>query len=390
MAGLNELVRGVVGSGLNGEMRPGDTLGVWTYNAVLLTGQFPLQRFTPDAGPEISLQLTAFLKRQKYDNNPQWNAVMPALAHVVEASPTLTVILLTAGTEAVQGTPFDSQLNKAMASWREPQQKSRMPIITILRAQKGKLSGWAVSAPPWPIEVPPLPTEPPAPKPATPAQKPTPSVASSPPTNAPQPKAPPPMGQPLIVSGKKREPVLPTTDASPRSTAVTTMPAEVSNTAPVLPVPAAPAQAPVSAAARDSSPARIIPDQAPPVATAAPEVQKSPEQPAVVVAPVTSNRLDNTGETPGAPASLAARSDAVVQTPADTGVAGATPVAVAPAAPHSNQTRLIWLVGAVAAGAAVIAAFLVLKRSRPREHVSLITRSFERQQPDVTDEVERK
>src|SRR4051812_17589938 len=42
-------VSNLIGSGLNGQMQSGDTLGVWTYNETLNAGKFPLAKWTPES-----------------------------------------------------------------------------------------------------------------------------------------------------------------------------------------------------------------------------------------------------------------------------------------------------------------------------------------------------
>ena len=51
-------------SGMNGQLREGDTIGVWTYNEDLYTGNFPLQHWKPELQQNITTEVTAFVKRQ--------------------------------------------------------------------------------------------------------------------------------------------------------------------------------------------------------------------------------------------------------------------------------------------------------------------------------------
>src|SRR5215510_12450002 len=64
-AGLGGTVDQLIRSGMQGQARPGDTLGVWTYNETLNAGQFPLQTWTKDAGKHISAAVLGHLGEQK-------------------------------------------------------------------------------------------------------------------------------------------------------------------------------------------------------------------------------------------------------------------------------------------------------------------------------------
>src|SRR5689334_22547523 len=44
----------LVNSGMNGQMRRGDTLGIWTFNDDIYTGRFPLQEMSPELSGKIA------------------------------------------------------------------------------------------------------------------------------------------------------------------------------------------------------------------------------------------------------------------------------------------------------------------------------------------------
>src|SRR5262245_45379560 len=46
--GIVKTVTGLIMSGMNGQMRRGDTLGIWTFNEKLYSGLFPLQDCVPE------------------------------------------------------------------------------------------------------------------------------------------------------------------------------------------------------------------------------------------------------------------------------------------------------------------------------------------------------
>lgn len=164
-------------SGLNGELERGDQIGAWAFNNELHTGQFQLQRWTPQVGPTIAATLAKFVERQRYSKSPAFAPVMAQLTNVVADSDKITVIFVSDGSTAPIGTMFDDQIAEAFKLNAAEQRRLAMPFVTILRAAKGKFVSLRVNTPPWPIELPaypsdqkiaPPPTNPPPAKTATP------------------------------------------------------------------------------------------------------------------------------------------------------------------------------------------------------------------------------
>src|SRR5262249_17149235 len=135
-------------------------------------------------------QVLSFLKKQSYAKKANLTNVLSVLGQVIKNSKLITVILISSGESPIQGTPFDETINENYRFWQQPQQKSRMPLVTVLRAKDGKIIKSSVNPAPWKAEFPPWPVE--APPPQVAETKPPPQVK------------PPPIGAPLIISGKKR------------------------------------------------------------------------------------------------------------------------------------------------------------------------------------------
>lgn len=378
IAGLDQVVRDLLSTGLHGEMRQGDTLGVWTFNDTLFTGQLRLQHFSPAAQPAMATEVLGFLNGRKYERSPQWGAVIPALSHVVQSSSLLTVIIVTTGTEAINGTPFNMQINQAIDSWREPQESARMPLVIVLRAGRGKLTDFAVSAAPWKVTMPPLPPEPQvaahtetatAPRPATPAA----------------PKTPAPVVAPLYFTGRRPQPVEPMPNSpAAAATEPASVQAPIANAAPssvpvqnptTAPVSNAPPQFEHTARSASTSPtvSSELPTATPHVAQAQPAGQSPSIPEADLGAAATVRARSETSDNDADAAALKVRDQDSV-----------APMKLASATPHaaSKGFLVLWLSAGGGLGLALLAMFLLWKRSRMLGHVSLITRSLERQQQE--------
>lgn len=259
-------------SGVNGQLDRGDNIGAWTYDSDLHTGQFPLQRWTPQTGREITLKLVQFIQQQRYAKQSRLAPVMAQLTNVIADSDKITVILISDGSETPAGTTFDEQIAEAFKLNAAEQRRQAMPFVTILRAAKGKFVSLRVNTPPWPIELPAYPggldstntpastnsapatvaTAPPAvpitPVAPEPAPRPETNGAVSPPTNPP----------PAIAERTPPPVVLPTNPPPAPTVVVTNKPAETA----VAPAGVAPTNAPsvVSsepAASADKSPGKL-------------------------------------------------------------------------------------------------------------------------------------
>jgi hypothetical protein len=189
-----QTVQDLLMSGLGGQLRRGDTLGVWTYNETLYAGRFPLQTWAPESQKDITQRTLAFLKVQKYEKQASFDKVLPALSAVIKASPRITVILISSADDKIHGTPFDDRINGFYQKWHDAQQKARMPFVTVLRGQEGRFADFTVNTPPWPVQ---MPLRPPEPQHADPIHNKLAQAARAVPT---------PTAPPLIISGKKAQP----------------------------------------------------------------------------------------------------------------------------------------------------------------------------------------
>ena len=177
---VQKLVGETLSSGLGGDMRSGDTVGMWTFNDTLYSGQFPLQRWTKATRQRVAVTMVQFLQQQRFEKAARPAVIWETLTNIVARSERITVIILSSGNEAITGTPFDESIAQNFSKNKVAQRKANMPFVTILRAYQGTFTGFSVNMAPWPIELPEYPKEarrapePPAVKPAPAAIKPAP------------------------------------------------------------------------------------------------------------------------------------------------------------------------------------------------------------------------
>jgi len=353
--GVLDLVSHLLASGMNGQLRRGDTLGLWTFNDALYAGRFPLQQWLPDGQKDITGKALAFLREQKYEKNGNLAPVLLSLGRIVKDSPFLTVILISDGTAKIKGTPFDEKINEYYQLWRAEQQKARMPFATVLRAQAGKITDYSVTSAPWQVELPALPPE-------MVAARNTEKIAVVPkPAPVPAPVVAPTPVPPLIISGKKPAPIAP-----PVSVPQQPQPLQPSNAATVAPAVSAapiPAARPAPANATTGAVGTLA---SPPLAPEPAVVKKTPE-------PATNaGTRDFTSAASANPTST--------NMAADTRPANLhTTTNVAAAHGFFTRTRVIWLAGSLLVVLLVAIAGLMSRRPRESERASLITHSLDRE-----------
>src|ERR1051326_1495101 len=224
-------VQDLLTSGIGGQLRRGGTIVLWTFNEEVYAGRFQLQRWFPEAHRSIGIRLLDFIKEQNYEKRGSLEQVLSEMDRVIKGSQLITIILISDGAENISGTPFDDKINETYKLWQRDQQKAKQPFLTLLRAKGGKFTEYAVTPAPCPLEIPPVPPDPQ-----------TPQAATNKPPAAP-PKAPLPVVQPLIISGKKPQPEPVETSKAAASLIKPPEPTpspELAKTGPVPAVPGAP------------------------------------------------------------------------------------------------------------------------------------------------------
>jgi hypothetical protein len=396
-AGVNAAVKDLLDSSMSGQLRRGDTLGIWTYNQKLYAGRFPLQQWSPESQRTVVTRVISFLQEQTYEHQAALPTVMPTLERLIKQSPFITVILISDGEQKMHGTPFDAAINKSYGTWEKEQEKARMPVLTILRAQAGKLNAYSVNAAPWPVDMPPLPKELLEAKVQKKAASPTPA-----------PKPPPPIGQSLYLYGKKSQPAASSNSPASLTTNAPAVATPTNSSAPRLESSSAPTPASAASLLKPGS------DASAPAISIAQESNSTPGKPAALVSPVSdgakpvaslrSTAAAGVVETSASPAVLSPKpeptqtisanastdsnSPSAVINPPSSGIAapatsGQPPAASAESPISSVQYPVsglrIWMVVGSALAITVLLVLVWVRRSRSPRHISLITRSLDRE-----------
>ena len=205
----------LMATNMSGQLQPNDSLGVWTFDQDLQTGQFPLLRWKPDFAAMTVSNLCAFAASRRYSKKTRFEALVPTLNQLVQHSERLTTVIFCDGSGEMQETPYDSGVNEIFKQRGDERRRTRQPIVIVLRSQLGRYVDCVVSFPPQPVtfpEFPALPAPPaprvePPPAPRPPAQPLI--IIGTPPTNRVPPPAPPPASPPAATVVPTPPPISP-------------------------------------------------------------------------------------------------------------------------------------------------------------------------------------
>jgi hypothetical protein len=184
---VQKALNDILAASTNGQLHSGDSIGVWTFDQDLHSGQFPLQHWEPDNAVIIASNITAFVGKQRYTKTTRFDALLPLLNQVVQGSERLTVLIFCDGNGEVHGTPYDVGINQIFQQRQSERQEARLPIVIGLRSQRGQYTGCLVSFPPQLVSLPAFP--------------PLPEAVPAPPKvmNAPAPPTPPRSSVPSLI-----------------------------------------------------------------------------------------------------------------------------------------------------------------------------------------------
>ena len=368
-----------------GQMKPGDSFSIWTYNETLNAGRFPAQRWNPEARRATLQQVTNFLGTVKFEKNGRLEVVRPAIEGVTRSSPKLTLILVTDGKQAVAGLKFDEEINQLFKDNYTAMREAKMPFVTIVVARSGEFVAYSVNSTLGPIKYPPPPPSADSPL-ETGRTQPNASEAQKPPSeiavgNEPTPAVvskPAPAAAVPAPAPTKPASAPPPTIQSDATTHVSPEPKPVSP----VPTPAAPPKAneALPSAAGQTAPPPI---DAP---TAKPRSSEPPAQSPPLVAIGTGGKNVPEQKTPeAAPPKTGAATDPSKIASATNEASNTSKVApaklpqptIAVINPVETTTGRRSLLG-TALGLLLVAVFLGYLLLRPKRDSSLITKSIHR------------
>jgi hypothetical protein len=147
---IYELLR----SGLFGQMRTGDTYGLWTFDKETHAGKFPLQTYDARRASQLAAIAAAYLSGHNYENSDDVKRMTDLLQTVVQAVSNVNVFVISDGSSAMRGTPFDKAINTEYRKQRRQRSSAKQPFVTTLMARDGSITNYSVVVAGQPILLP--------------------------------------------------------------------------------------------------------------------------------------------------------------------------------------------------------------------------------------------
>ena len=144
--GIKEAVNGLLASGMKGQLRKGDTIGVWTYND-RLNAEFPMQIWSDKKKDDIVADVRDHLRDLQYEKRSHLEKVLPEINKLVAHSERLTVILVFDGVDLIKGTPFDKDINDLHKQYAREFKAAHSPFVTLLSARDGAVFDYTINYP---------------------------------------------------------------------------------------------------------------------------------------------------------------------------------------------------------------------------------------------------
>ena len=113
----------LIGTGIHGYMKSGDTFGMWTFNKEMTAGKFAMQTWDPRKAKQQATMAAAFVSGINYEHSSDLKGVTQRLKSVIHSVSNVTVFVVSDGDAPMKGTPFDKM--RGMAGERSGDRRSR-------------------------------------------------------------------------------------------------------------------------------------------------------------------------------------------------------------------------------------------------------------------------
>src|SRR6266702_5793055 len=126
-------------SGIDSQMRAGDTYGVWTFSDQIHAGVFPLQVWNPKATLPLASRVGLFLEAQQYGKGARLDRVMAKLLPLIRSVKDVNILIISDGESRLKGTPFDDRINSTAHKISFNARRAKKPVVNTLVARDGKI-----------------------------------------------------------------------------------------------------------------------------------------------------------------------------------------------------------------------------------------------------------
>src|SRR5262249_42524782 len=91
--------------------------------------------------------IAAYIAAQHFEKRARLDRVLPEVRDKIAVSRVLTVVFIYDGTETMQGTGFDKDINDLQKEFGRDMRAANLPFVTVLAAHDGKVIEYTVNTP---------------------------------------------------------------------------------------------------------------------------------------------------------------------------------------------------------------------------------------------------
>ena len=137
-----KLVQDIITSGFNGQVEPGDSVDIWTYDTENNLRGFPPQIWQGTNAQLMARTAADYLQKYQFKGRSQFANVATDLNILVPETKNLLTVIITDGEEPFSGISLDLIINEYLAKKGKLGTPSNQPLLISLAAINGSFRTW--------------------------------------------------------------------------------------------------------------------------------------------------------------------------------------------------------------------------------------------------------
>jgi len=154
--GGRQAVFDLIFTGIAGQMKPGDTFGLWTFNDKVSAGVYPMQLWDPDNNMELATSVGQFLRAQKYQNKGRLDLAVKQIMPVARTVQDLNIFIISDPATHLPDDPLEQGYKPDNSKIAARARQSKQPLVTTLVVRNGAISNVVMTVGSEPIRLPAL------------------------------------------------------------------------------------------------------------------------------------------------------------------------------------------------------------------------------------------
>jgi hypothetical protein len=139
---LVRTVRALVQSGFNGQIEEGDIFGIWTFTSELHTNRFPAHLWEPRRRALHAEMAVQFISEEKFLGRTEFRSTAEELSRWVARQENALVLLISDGEDQIVGIPNDIEINNYIIPRRARARAAKRVFLISMLVRQGRITEW--------------------------------------------------------------------------------------------------------------------------------------------------------------------------------------------------------------------------------------------------------